>query len=91
MVDTPYQRKGIGRMITRKCNEIADVANKATYVKARPSSKLLFEQEGYRVLEEIAMNYEEFGYEGKSAVFVMKREPGGKEAGEPDGIGCGRI
>ncbi|KAE9376462.1 hypothetical protein N431DRAFT_452880 [Stipitochalara longipes BDJ] len=78
MVDTPYQRKGIGRMITRKCNGIADEAGAATYVKARPSSKPLFEQEGYRVLEEIPMNYEEFGYEGKSAVFVMKREAGGK-------------
>jgi ribosomal protein S18 acetylase RimI-like enzyme len=78
MVDTPYQRKGIGKMITRMCNEIADAAGKATYVKARPSSRPLFEKEGYKVLEEIPMNYEEFGYEGRSAVFVMKREPGGK-------------
>lgn len=78
MVDTPYQRMGIGRMITKKCNEIADEAGKATFVKARPSSRPLFEKEGFRILEEIPMNYEDFGYEGKSATFVMKREPGGK-------------
>jgi len=65
-------------MMTRKFNEIADEAGVATFVRSRPSSKPLFEQEGYRVLEEIPMDYEEFGIEGKSAVFVMKRESGGK-------------
>lgn len=78
MVDMPYQRKGIGRMITRKCNELADAAGAATFVRARPTSKSLFESEGYRVLEEIPMNYEDFGFPGKPAVYVMKREPGGK-------------
>jgi len=37
----------------------------------------LFEEEGYRVLEEIEISYEKFGMEGKSKVFVMKREVGG--------------
>ena len=77
MVDIPYQRKGIGRMITRKCNDIADQAGTATFVKARPSSRPLFEQEGYRVLEEMSIDYEEFGIEGKTEMFVMKREAGG--------------
>jgi GNAT superfamily N-acetyltransferase len=78
MVDTPYQRKGIGRMLTRKCNELADAAGAATYARARPTSKKLFESEGYKVLEEIPMNYEDFGFQGKSAVYVMRREPGGR-------------
>jgi hypothetical protein len=46
-------------------------------VKARPSSRPLFEQEGYRVLEEMSIDYEEFGIEGKTEMFVMKREAGG--------------
>lgn len=37
----------------------------------------LFEEEGYRILEEIEMPYEEFGIEGKSNMFAMKREVGG--------------
>jgi hypothetical protein len=66
-------------MITRKCNEIAGDAGKAKFVKARPSSRPLFEKEGFRVLEEIPMSYEDFGYEGKSAMLVMKREPRAKQ------------
>jgi ribosomal protein S18 acetylase RimI-like enzyme len=91
MVDTPYQRQGIGRMITRKCNEIADAAGAATFVKARPSSKPMFEKEGYKVLEEIPMNYEEFGYEGKSAMYVMKREPDDDALEASQGMGCVRF
>lgn len=78
MVDGPYQKKGIGRMISNKCNELADAKGAVTFVKARPSSKPLFEKDGYRVLETIPMNYENFGWEGKSELYVMKREPGGK-------------
>ncbi len=79
MVDSPYQKKEIWKMITRKCNEIADDAGKATFVKARLSSRPLFEKEGFRELEEIPMNYEDFGYDGKSAMLVMKREPSLKQ------------
>jgi ribosomal protein S18 acetylase RimI-like enzyme len=89
MVDTPYQRQGIGRMITRKCNEMADAAGAATFVKARPSSKPMFEKEGYMILEEIPMNYEDFGYEGKSEMYVMKREPD-NDALEAS-VGMGRL
>ena len=37
----------------------------------------LFEEEGYRILEEIEMPYKKLGIEGKSNMFVMKREVGG--------------
>jgi Acetyltransferase (GNAT) domain len=52
MVDGPYQKKGIGRMILKKCNELADAKGAATFVKARPSSKPLFERDRYRVFRD---------------------------------------
>ena len=78
MVDTSYQRQGIRQMIQRKCNALADQAGATTFVKTRESSRPLFEQEGFKVLEEIPMNYEECGYEGKTVLYVVKREPGGR-------------
>lgn len=77
MVDPNYQRMGLGRMITKKCNEIADAAGKATFARTRPTSVGLFEQEGYKTLEEIEVPYEDFGIVGNSKVFAMKREVGG--------------
>ena len=64
-------------MIVRKCNEIADAAGKPSFARTRPTSVGLFEQEGYRILEEIEVPYKEFGLEGESKVYVMKREVGG--------------
>jgi hypothetical protein len=64
-------------MIVRKCNDVADTAGKANFARTRPTSVKLFDEEGYRVLEEIEISYEKFGMEGKSKVFVMKREVGG--------------
>ena len=77
MVDPEYQRMGLGRMITRKCNEVADAAGKATFARTRPTSVKLFKQEGYKTLEVIEVPYGEFGLKGSSDVFAMKREVGG--------------
>jgi ribosomal protein S18 acetylase RimI-like enzyme len=76
-VDPDYQRMGFGRMIVRKCNEVADAAGKLTFARTRPTSLKLFEEEGYKLLEEIEIPYKEYGMEGESKVFAMKREVGG--------------
>ena len=56
---------GLGRMITKKCNEVANAAWKATFARTRPASVKLFEKEGYRTLEVIEVPYHEFGLEGR--------------------------
>lgn len=76
MVHPDYQKKGIGRMIVKKCSEIADASGIPTYVRARPTSKPLFESAGFRVLEDIKIDYGKEGVD--SSIFVMKREVGGK-------------
>jgi hypothetical protein len=68
---------GFGRMIVRKCNEVADAAGKLTFARTRPTSLKLFEEEGYKLLEEIEIPYKEYGMEGESKAFAMKREVGG--------------
>lgn len=64
-------------MIVKKCNEVADAAGKPTFVRTRPTSLKLFKDEGYKILQEIEIPYKEFGIEGESKVYVMKREVGG--------------
>jgi hypothetical protein len=64
-------------MIMKKCNEVADATGKATFARTRRTSVKLFEEEGYRILEEIEIPYKEFEIEGESKVFAMKREVGG--------------
>lgn len=44
-------------MIVKKCSEIADAAGAPTYVRARPTSRPMFESEGFRVLKEIPITY----------------------------------
>lgn len=81
MVHPEYQRRGLGRMITEKCNQIADEAGVVTFVRARHTSLPLFKPEGFEVLGKIEVKYEEYGMagmDGDSGVYAMKREPGGK-------------
>lgn len=83
MVLPSYQRQGIGRMLTEKLNAIADADGAATYVRARPGAAGLFIQMGYETLERIDFDLADFGVdlgreETKTAVFVMRRMPGGK-------------
>lgn len=71
---------GLGRLLTEKCNEVADAGGAATYARAQPGSANLFIQMGYEVLEKIDINMSDFGVEGgKTARFIMKREPNAKK------------
>lgn len=77
MVHPGYQRQGVGRLLTEKCNEIADRSGGVTYVRARPHAAAMFIQMGYEMLERIDFNLSDYGaVGGKTAVFTMKREPG---------------
>jgi ribosomal protein S18 acetylase RimI-like enzyme len=80
MVRPEFQRRGLGRLLTEKCNEVADARGAATYVRAQPGAAGLFIQTGYEVLERIDFDLNDFGAEGgRTAIFVMRREPGAKE------------
>lgn len=67
-------------MLSVKVHEIANQGGAPTYVRARPKAAALFVQMGYEVLERIDFDLADFGLEGgKTAVFIMKREPGAVE------------
>jgi hypothetical protein len=78
MVHPDYQRKGIGRMITEKMNQIADSKEAPTYVRARPKIASLLRRMGYEVLEKYEVNLADYGGEGETAAYAMRREPGAK-------------
>lgn len=42
MVLPEYQRRGLGRLLSQKCSEIADAGKAATYVRAQPGAAGLF-------------------------------------------------
>lgn len=80
MVRPEYQRQGLGRLLTEKCNEVADAGGAATYARAQPGAAELFIQMGYEVLERFDFDLSDFGADGgKTSVFVMKRLPSAKE------------
>lgn len=76
MVHTDYQRKGLGSLLTRHCNEIADKAGGRTFVIARPASKHMFESHGFRVLGSEDLDMTKYGGdENDGRAWVLVREP----------------
>jgi hypothetical protein len=49
-VDPAYQRRQLGTKLTQHCNRIADEAGAKTFAGARPSSRKMFEQNGFNVV-----------------------------------------
>lgn len=80
MVRPEYQRQGLGRVLTKRCNEVADAGNAATYVRAQPESAGLFIQMGFDILEKVEVNLNDLGAQGGwTTIFFMKRDPGASE------------
>jgi GNAT superfamily N-acetyltransferase len=85
MVAPSYQRQGLGSMLTRKCNEMADEVDKIIYAYARPTSAGLYVTEGYESLERIDADLGNYGVEGgETSVFVMKESQVPIRILEPD-------
>ena len=78
MVDPEYHRRGIGRILTQKTNDVADAIGAATYARARPGGAALFRKMGYEVLERMDVDLADLGVEdgGKTSTFAMRRPPG---------------
>ena len=77
MVHPAYQRLGLGTWLTKHCNAIADAAGGRTFVLARPSSKHLFENLGFKVLGSEDLDLVRYGgKESEGRAWVLVREPG---------------
>ena len=79
MVDPAYQRKGLGKLITKKCNEVADEKGIATYARCRPGMAAMLLKMGYEVAEKITCDLGEYGSHGVTHFYAMRREPGANE------------
>ena len=101
MVDTSYQRMGLGMLLTEHMSEIADEGGAATYVRARLKMTVLFVQMGYEVLERIGIELMDLGVDlagadTKRSIIAMQREVGAEsESGGADNwvgvVGIGRV
>jgi len=62
-------------MLMHKCNAIADELGVETYARIQPSGFPLFIKQGFEVLEKWDWDLGEFGVEGKTSMYSMKRTP----------------
>lgn len=73
-----HQRKGLGTMLSLRCNEIADKAGAKTYVVSRPNSLRMLQKTGFKTL---ATNHIDMTRHGGSKedgkMWVLMREPMG--------------
>ncbi|KAH8807340.1 hypothetical protein F5884DRAFT_789029 [Xylogone sp. PMI_703] len=60
-VHPDYQRQGVGTLLTRHCNKVADEAGFPTYVGAASTSAVLFRKEGFQEIDCLETKIEDFG------------------------------
>jgi len=74
-VHPSYQRRGIGTLLSRHCDALADAEGKKTFVVARPNSFRLMAQSGFVVLGSENLDMTKYGggvEDGKS--WILERE-----------------
>jgi len=81
IVHPKYQRRGFGRWLSRRCDEIADRTGKFTYVRARPGATALFLTLGYELIEDVEIDFRPFGGNANIHSYCLRRDP--RPIGEP--------
>jgi hypothetical protein len=76
MVHPDYQKKGFGTALTWNCNAIMDKSGDRTFAPARPTSKKMFENEGYKQLGFHDSQLERWGADVSwSNTYILVRDP----------------
>lgn len=75
MVRPDHQRSGIGRWLTRACNEVADKAGAVTYVRAMANATTMLQKEDFKILHSKEIDFSKYGGEGVERVAGLRREP----------------
>lgn len=85
MVRAEFQRRTIGRTLTKLYNGIADDAGAATFVRARKTSMPMFRAEGFEILDRMDIDYDKYDIpnpEGLDvSLYSMRRPVGGLKEG----------
>lgn len=77
-MDPKHQKQGLGTRMTRYCNKAADQKGCKTFVPARPSSKKMFEQCGYKVVATHHVDMKKYtndDYVAKNWLLVREPQP----------------
>jgi hypothetical protein len=76
MVLPGFQKKGFGTFLTRNCNAVSDKTGDRTWAPARPTSKKMFENEGYKLLGSYDSHLERWGADLYwTNTYILVRDP----------------
>lgn len=70
-----YQGRGIGSVVLKWGTEKADAHQVRLYLEATLDGFRLYEKFGWKPVEQMFINFEEFGLEGGETFWIMIRDP----------------
>lgn len=84
MVHKDFQRLGLGTVITKYCNDIADAYDngngRSTFAFVRPAATKVFEACGFEQVGVASFDMSEYGGPEDWSIQCMRRDPAGSEA-----------
>lgn len=70
-----YQRRGFGSAILKWGIEKADASQLRIFLEGTPEGVPIYLKYGWKILEEVVMDYTPFGSVGQETFFLMMRDP----------------
>lgn len=75
MIHPDFQRRGLGRWISARCNQSADRAGKVTWCRARPLITALLLKMGYELIEDVEIDLRKYGGNTSTHTYCLRRGP----------------
>ncbi|KAJ5822381.1 Acyl-CoA N-acyltransferase [Penicillium robsamsonii] len=70
-----YQGRGFGSAILKWGIEKADASQSRIFLEGTPEGVPLYLKHGWKIVEEVALDFTQFGSDGRESFFLMMRDP----------------
>ncbi|OQE34634.1 hypothetical protein PENCOP_c016G02005 [Penicillium coprophilum] len=70
-----YQGRGFGSAILKWGTEKADASQSRIFLEGTPEGVPVYQKYGWKVVEEVVLDFAQFGGEGHESFFLMMRDP----------------
>ncbi|KAJ6177672.1 hypothetical protein N7519_008133 [Penicillium mononematosum] len=70
-----YQGRGFGSAVLKWGMEKADASQSRIFLEGTPEGVPVYLKHGWKILEEVVMDYKQFGGVGQESFFLMMRDP----------------
>jgi GNAT superfamily N-acetyltransferase len=70
-----FQGRGFGSAVLKWGTEKADAAQSRIFLEATPEGVPVYLKHGWKILEEVTMDYTPFESEGSETFYLMMRDP----------------